>query len=94
MRCNVDLLKIIQMGITLSDANGNQPPDICTWQFNFHFSLEYVSVLMCVESGFILTASLVRTCTPQTRTSCSALLESTFLGIKRLGSVRMTLLSL
>jgi len=40
MRCNVDLLKIIQMGITLSDANGNQPPDICTWQFNFHFSLD------------------------------------------------------
>jgi len=39
MRCNVDLLKIIQIGLTLADANGNHPPDICTWQFNFHFSL-------------------------------------------------------
>lgn len=46
MRCNVDLLKIIQMGVTLSDANGNHPPDICTWQFNFHFSLEWAFVLL------------------------------------------------
>ena len=40
LRCNVDLLKIIQLGITLSDAQGNTPPDVCTWQFNFQFSLE------------------------------------------------------
>ncbi|CAE6510979.1 unnamed protein product, partial [Rhizoctonia solani] len=39
MRCNVDLLKIIQIGITLSDANGNMPDGTCTWQFNFHFSV-------------------------------------------------------
>ncbi|ELU44857.1 CCR4-NOT transcription complex subunit 7 [Rhizoctonia solani AG-1 IA] len=38
MRCNVDLLKIIQIGITLSDANGNMPDGTCTWQFNFHFT--------------------------------------------------------
>lgn len=40
LRCNVDLLKIIQLGITLSDDEGNLPPDVCTWQFNFRFSLK------------------------------------------------------
>ncbi|CAE6488552.1 unnamed protein product [Rhizoctonia solani] len=39
MRCNVDLLKIIQIGITLSDADGNMPEGTCAWQFNFHFSV-------------------------------------------------------
>ena len=56
LRCNVDLLKMIQLGITLfspegevppatgTDANGqpyhNLVPAPCTWQFNFRFSLE------------------------------------------------------
>ena len=40
LRCNVDLLKIIQLGITMADEDGNMPPDVCTWQFNFKFSLE------------------------------------------------------
>lgn len=39
LRCNVDILKLIQLGITLSDANGNFP-DPCTWQFNFTFDIE------------------------------------------------------
>ncbi|KAK9764448.1 CCR4-NOT core DEDD RNase subunit [Basidiobolus ranarum] len=39
LRCNVDLLKLIQLGITLADERGNLPPGICTWQFNFKFSL-------------------------------------------------------
>merc|ERR1712216_21595 len=39
MRCNVDLLKIIQLGLTFSDANGLYPPECCTWQFNFKMSL-------------------------------------------------------
>ncbi|KAG4304878.1 hypothetical protein PORY_001553 [Pneumocystis oryctolagi] len=39
LRCNVDLLKIIQLGITFADASGNFPPDACTWQFNFKFNL-------------------------------------------------------
>ncbi|KAJ3546428.1 hypothetical protein NMY22_g2053 [Coprinellus aureogranulatus] len=39
MRCNVDLLKIIQVGITLADEDGQGPPDCSTWQFNFKFSL-------------------------------------------------------
>lgn len=38
MRCNVDMLKIIQIGITLCDDDGNSP-EIATWQFNFTFDL-------------------------------------------------------
>lgn len=39
LRCNVDLLKIIQLGLTFSDEQGNMPPGTCTWQFNFNFNL-------------------------------------------------------
>ena len=40
LRCNVDLLKIIQLGLTFLDKNGNTPSDgISTWQFNFKFNL-------------------------------------------------------
>ena len=45
MRCNVDLLKIIQIGLTLSDEDGNYPQEVSTWQFNFHFSTKCVSFL-------------------------------------------------
>lgn len=45
MRCNVDLLKIIQVGITLADEDGQGPPDCSTWQFNFKFSLGCVGWL-------------------------------------------------
>ncbi len=41
LRCNVDLLKIIQLGITLADESGRLPTETCTWQFNFKFNLEY-----------------------------------------------------
>ncbi|KAH9933235.1 CAF1-domain-containing protein [Epithele typhae] len=40
MRCNVDLLKIIQVGLTLADEDGTYPQDVSTWQFNFNFSAE------------------------------------------------------
>ena len=39
LRVNVDLLKIIQLGLTLSDEEGNLSPNVHTWQFNFKFSL-------------------------------------------------------
>ena len=45
MRCNVDLLKIIQVGLTLADEEGNYPQDVTTWQFNFLFSVKYVKPL-------------------------------------------------
>lgn len=41
MRCNVDMLKIIQLGMTLCDEMGNSP-ELATWQFNFKFNLKSV----------------------------------------------------
>ena len=35
---NVDLLRIIQLGLTFSDENGNLH-ERCTWQFHFTFDL-------------------------------------------------------
>eukprot|EP00164_Ancoracysta_twista_P003893 GFYU01005219.1.p1 GENE.GFYU01005219.1~~GFYU01005219.1.p1 ORF type:complete len:285 (-),score=57.89 GFYU01005219.1:1000-1854(-) len=39
LRCNVDLLRIIQLGITFMDDNGRAPKPVSTWQFNFKFNL-------------------------------------------------------
>ena len=35
---NVNLLKIIQVGITLANYDGETSTPICTWQFNFKFN--------------------------------------------------------
>eukprot|EP00820_Chromera_velia_P014048 Cvel_24388.t1-p1 / transcript=Cvel_24388.t1 / gene=Cvel_24388 / organism=Chromera_velia_CCMP2878 / gene_product=CCR4-NOT transcription complex subunit 7, putative / transcript_product=CCR4-NOT transcription complex subunit 7, putative / location=Cvel_scaffold2629:21855-26134(+) / protein_length=649 / sequence_SO=supercontig / SO=protein_coding / is_pseudo=false len=40
MKCNVDLLKVIQLGLTFADSLGNLSPGTSTWQFNFKFDLE------------------------------------------------------
>ena len=37
---NVDELKLIQIGITLADENGESPKPTSTWQFNLKFDLE------------------------------------------------------
>mmetsp|Transcript_28061 Transcript_28061/g.44216 ORF Transcript_28061/g.44216 Transcript_28061/m.44216 type:complete len:360 (-) Transcript_28061:302-1381(-) len=39
LRCNVDLLKIIQLGLAFVQANGDPVPGCCCWQVNFRFSL-------------------------------------------------------
>ncbi|KAI3654714.1 hypothetical protein MP228_000094 [Amoeboaphelidium protococcarum] len=39
LRCNVDLLNLIQLGLTFADEQGRLPPTVCTWQFNFKFNL-------------------------------------------------------
>jgi len=39
LRCNVDLLKIIQIGLSFFDEHGKSPRGISTWQFNFKFNL-------------------------------------------------------
>ncbi|XP_013792190.1 CCR4-NOT transcription complex subunit 7-like [Limulus polyphemus] len=39
LKCNVDLLKIIQLGLTLLNERGEMPPGFSTWQFNFKFNL-------------------------------------------------------
>jgi CCR4-NOT transcription complex subunit 7/8 len=40
LRCNVDMLQIIQLGLTFYDELGFPAPDCPTYQFNFRFSLE------------------------------------------------------
>merc|ERR1719447_673830 len=39
-KANVDMLKLIQVGITLMDEKGKTPEGISTWCFNFSFDLE------------------------------------------------------
>ncbi len=39
IKANVDIMKVIQIGITLADENGKLPEPISTWQFNFKFDL-------------------------------------------------------
>jgi len=39
IKSNVDCLKLIQVGLTLCDKDGNYPKDTATWQINFHFDL-------------------------------------------------------
>ena len=40
IKANVDNLKLIQVGITLCDQNGNYPKETASWQFNFKFDLK------------------------------------------------------
>jgi CCR4-NOT transcription complex subunit 7/8 len=39
LRCNVDMLKLIQLGLSFTDGEGNWPDGCTCWQFNFKFSL-------------------------------------------------------
>jgi CCR4-NOT transcription complex subunit 7/8 len=40
LKINIDLLKIIQLGLSFADAEGNFCPGCPCWQFNFKFNLE------------------------------------------------------
>ncbi|OLL26934.1 Poly(A) ribonuclease pop2 [Neolecta irregularis DAH-3] len=40
VRVNADILRIVRLGLTFSDQDGNVPQDCSTWQFNFKFSRE------------------------------------------------------
>ena len=55
MRCNVDLLKIIQLGITLADEEGQFPQECSTWQFNFRFSLACVIIYFSLDQILMLS---------------------------------------
>jgi CCR4-NOT transcription complex subunit 7/8 len=39
IKSNADKLKLIQLGLSISDEQGNCLPDFCCWQFNFHFDV-------------------------------------------------------
>lgn len=49
LRCNVDLLKIIQLGLTFMNEDGDYPPGTTTWQFNFKFNLTWVDLYFFIE---------------------------------------------
>lgn len=56
IKSNVDILKLIQVGVTLADENGNCPSPVSTWQFNLRFDLttDYHaadSIAMLKEAG-------------------------------------------
>lgn len=51
LRVNVDMLKLIQLGLTFSDENGNTPHGASTFQFHFQFDLAYVLVVHCSSSS-------------------------------------------
>lgn len=40
IKANVDILKIIQIGITLMNVDGKVPEPVSTWQFNFNFDID------------------------------------------------------
>lgn len=57
LRCNVNLLRLIQVGLTFCDKDGVLAEPVCTWQLNFKFSLEddlYApdSIELLQNSGF------------------------------------------
>lgn len=39
LKCNVNLLKLIQLGLTFHNERGERAPGNCTFQFNFKFNL-------------------------------------------------------
>jgi len=54
LRVNVDMLKLIQLGLTLSDKDGKLPrhnEEICVWQFNFR-EFEVENDIHSGESSF------------------------------------------
>jgi len=60
LRCNVDLLKIIQLGISFFNEKGEFADNCPTWQFNFKFNLNedmYAqdSIDMLIRSGIDFT---------------------------------------
>ena len=56
LKLNVDSLKLIQLGITLSNEKGEYPKPIRTWQFNLEFDItkdksSQSSMLLLISSG-------------------------------------------
>jgi len=70
LKVNVDLLKIIQLGLSFSDENGNLCRDCPCWQFNFAFDLDgdmfaQDSIDLLVNSGISFPDHARRGINPQ-----------------------------
>lgn len=70
LKCNVDLLKIIQLGLSFSDENGQLCPGCPCWQFNFAFDLDgdmfaQDSIDLLVNSGISFPDHAQRGIDPQ-----------------------------
>jgi len=70
LKVNVDLLKIIQLGLSFSDEKGNLCKECPCWQFNFAFDLEgdmfaQDSIDLLVNSGISFTDHATRGIDPQ-----------------------------
>ena len=48
----MDLLKIIQLGLSFFDADGNFAEGCPTWQFNYKFNLRYCDAPFPIDSDF------------------------------------------
>ena len=57
---NVDLLKLIQLGITLFDSGGQLPEGVCTWQVG---TCGFWSISNIVNFSSISSLILKPTCT-------------------------------
>lgn len=69
VKVNVDNLKLIQMGITLSDSNGAVPIGVCSWQFNMYFDIRQV-ILSLLHYTINLLANLVKNCMQKNQWIC------------------------
>lgn len=63
LKCNVDLLKIIQLGFTFMDEKGNVPLESSTFQFNFQFNINedmyaQESIDLLAKSGIMFQKNL------------------------------------
>ena len=76
LRCNVDLLKIIQIGLTLCNEEGQLAPGICTFQFNFKFSLKCATARLLLATAPSLPRRRRRARPSQHALTCPVLLRS------------------
>jgi len=70
LKVNVDLLKIIQLGLSFADEKGNLCKPHCCWQFNFKFDLDddmfaQDSIDLLIKSGISFADHAVRGIDPQ-----------------------------
>lgn len=70
LKVNVDLLKIIQLGLSFADEHGNLAKECPCWQFNFHFDLDgdmfaQDSIDLLVKSGISFHDHATRGIDPQ-----------------------------